>query len=119
MMFNEFGLIMVVVSDMAKSVAFYRDVLGLTLQFDSPDWSQFQVGHVQLGLHLEGPGLPVNSASGINFGFYVKSVEEALEALKAKGASPARISEEEFGTLAIIADPDGYGIQICQLKYGH
>ena len=31
----------VFVSDMEKSVAFYRDVLELTLKFQSPEWSEF------------------------------------------------------------------------------
>ena len=31
----------VFVSDMKRSVAFYRDVVGLPLKFDSPEWSEF------------------------------------------------------------------------------
>jgi lactoylglutathione lyase len=31
----------VFVSDMQRSVAFYRDVIGLPLQFQSPGWTEF------------------------------------------------------------------------------
>jgi catechol 2,3-dioxygenase-like lactoylglutathione lyase family enzyme len=117
-MFNEFGLIMVVVSDMAASVAYYRDILELGLQFESPEWSQFRVGHVSLGLHLEGPHLKVSTQVGISFGFYVSSIDDTLEKLADKGVHPIHRSEEDFGTLAVIHDPDGYGIQICQTKFG-
>ncbi|MFQ5637871.1 MAG: VOC family protein [bacterium] len=30
--------VIVFVSDMARSVSFYRDVLGFPLKFESPDW---------------------------------------------------------------------------------
>jgi hypothetical protein len=29
---------------MTRSVAFYRDILGLSLKFESPGWSEFQTG---------------------------------------------------------------------------
>ena len=31
----------VFVSDMGRSVAFYRDVLGLPLKFETPHWTEF------------------------------------------------------------------------------
>ena len=31
----------VFVSDMNRSVSFYRDVLGLPLRFESPEWTEF------------------------------------------------------------------------------
>lgn len=115
-MFEEFGLVMVVVSDMARSVAFYRDILGLKLVFENSEWSSFQVGHVALGLHPHSPHLPVNAGGGISFGFYVSSLDDTLAKLAEFGVAPKHISEENFGRLAIIPDPDGYGIQLCQMK---
>ena len=116
-MFNKLGLIMVVVSDMERSVAFYRDVLGIPCVFSAPDWSQFQIGEVGLGLHLQGEHLPVNPHSGISFGFYVSDLQAVLATLAKRGCSPVRVTEEDFGTLAIVPDPDGYGIQVCQSRY--
>ena len=41
----------VFVSDMKRSVAFYRDVIGLPLKFDSPEWSEFSTEGATLALH--------------------------------------------------------------------
>ena len=39
-MFSKVDYVMVNVSDMSHSVAFYRDILGLQLKFESPGWSE-------------------------------------------------------------------------------
>lgn len=41
---------MVFVSDMKRSVAFYRDVLGLPLKFESPGWTEFATDGATLAL---------------------------------------------------------------------
>ena len=41
----------VFVSDMQRSVAFYRDVFGLKLKFESPGWSEFATEGATLALH--------------------------------------------------------------------
>jgi lactoylglutathione lyase len=41
----------VFVSDMKRSVAFYRDVIGLPLKFDSPEWSEFATEGATFALH--------------------------------------------------------------------
>ncbi len=51
-MFSKVDYVMVNVSDMGLSVAFYRDTLGLRLKFESPGWSEFETGATTLALHL-------------------------------------------------------------------
>ncbi len=41
----------VFVSDMKRSVAFYRDTLGLPLRFESPHWTEFATAGASLALH--------------------------------------------------------------------
>ena len=41
----------VFVSDMTRGVAFYRDVLGLPLRFESPGWTEFATEGAILALH--------------------------------------------------------------------
>lgn len=41
----------VFVADMKRSVEFYRDVIGLPLKFDSPEWSEFATDGATLALH--------------------------------------------------------------------
>ena len=41
----------VFVSDMKRSVGFYRDVVGLPLKFDSPEWTEFATDGATFALH--------------------------------------------------------------------
>jgi len=118
-MFHQIGIIMITVSNMERSTAFYRDILGLSLQFSSPDWTQFEVGGVQVALHIAGPNRRVNAEVGDNFGFYIDDMDKTLDELTSRGAEVAYRTEEDFGTLSAIKDPDGYTIQLCQLKHNH
>lgn len=43
--------VIVFVSDMSRSVSFYRDVLGLTLKFESREWTEFATDGATLALH--------------------------------------------------------------------
>jgi lactoylglutathione lyase len=51
-MFRQIDYTMVIVSDMARSVEFYRDKLGIPLKFESPDWTEFLTGTTTLALNL-------------------------------------------------------------------
>ena len=48
---TQFRYVIKFVTDMNKAVKFYRDVLGLTLKFESPGWSEFVTGETTLALH--------------------------------------------------------------------
>lgn len=115
-MLNKLGLVMVVVSDMDRSVAFYRDVLGLKLKYQTPGWSELDMDGVELGLHISSPTLEVNPKAGVQIGFYVDDIAQELADLRSRGATVLHESDEQFGKLAVVADPDGYGVQLCQLK---
>ena len=43
--------VIIFVSDMKRSVSFYRDVLGLPLRFESPGWTEFATDGATLALH--------------------------------------------------------------------
>lgn len=115
-MIGKLGLFMVVVKDMDRSVAFYRDVLGLKLLFQTPGWSSLDAGNVQVGLHAESEHLKVHPTEAAQFGFYVDDIQRAIGDLKAHGAHilmPPK--QEDFGWLSVFQDPDGYHIQLCQM----
>jgi predicted enzyme related to lactoylglutathione lyase len=116
-MIGKLGLIMVVVKDMDRSVAFYRDILGLNLQFQTPEWSQFDAGNIHVGLHAESDHLKVHPTESAQFGFYVDDIQKTVSELKGRDVRilmPPR--QENFGTLSILTDPDGYHIELCQLN---
>ena len=115
-MIGKLGLVMVVVKDMGRSVAFYRDVLGMKLEFESPFWSQLSAGNIEIGLHPESNRVKVAPETGVSIGFYVADVQETAAALKAKGVRFLQEpKKEDFGWLAVAADPDGYAIQFCEM----
>ncbi|MDW0313828.1 MAG: VOC family protein, partial [Nitrososphaeraceae archaeon] len=41
MLFTKVGAVIVLVSDMERSVKFYKDVLELPIKTESPDWTEF------------------------------------------------------------------------------
>ncbi len=114
-MIGKLGLIMVVVKNLDRSVAFYRDVLGLKFTMQQPKWAQFDCGNIQLGLHPEGEEVKASPTSGCTFAFYVDNIDKTVRELKANGAKMlSEVRQEEFGLWALVADPDGYGIQLVQ-----
>ena len=54
------------VADMDKAVKFYRDVVGLTLKFESPGWSEFVTGETTLALHPASDKNPAGSRIGFD-----------------------------------------------------
>lgn len=125
LMFKQIDYTMVVVSDMDKSVGFYRDKLGIPLKFQSPEWTEFQTGTTTLALHgggvaRTGPpaGDPSKQAGACSIGFNVENVDETYEQLQAKGilfVMPPTQREGEGIRLAVAIDPDGLPISFAQL----
>jgi len=124
-MFKQLDYTMVVVSDMQRSVEFYRDVLGIPLKFQSPDWTEFQTGTTTFALHgggtaAKGPpvGDPSKQAGHCSIGFNVEDVDKTYEELQAKGINfvmPPTQREGEGIRLAVALDPDGLPISFAQL----
>ena len=116
MMFGKLGLVMIVVRDMERSVAFYRDVLGLKLLIHQDNWSQFDAGNILIGLHPQGEEVKVSPTTGMSIGIYVDDVDKAVAEIRRR---LARIAvgprPEPFGRWALLFDPDGYSIQIIEM----
>jgi lactoylglutathione lyase len=122
MMFDHMDYVMIMVSDMSRSVPFYRDQLGIPLKFESPEWSEFETGTTVLALHGGGkPGaMPSEPKAGTaTIGFYVKDLEGKFNELKRKGVVftllPTDRGEEGI-KLAVCLDPDGLPISIAERK---
>lgn len=104
------------VSDMQKSLAFYRDVLGIPLAclVHEGTWAEFEInpGTLVLG---QGHGF-THPGSG-TVALAVKDVKDALEELGQAGIhihSP--LGESAVCFWAIIEDPDGNRVIIHQRK---
>jgi lactoylglutathione lyase len=123
-MFGKVDYIMVNVSDMSRSVAFYRDLLGLPLKFESPGWSEFQTGATTLALHHATARVggqaraPAEPAAGTcSIGFSVDDLETKHRELAARGARFVLAPTEQVNEgirLAVCVDPDGLAISFAQ-----
>jgi|ERR687895_1444921 predicted enzyme related to lactoylglutathione lyase len=100
--------------DMDAAVAFYRDVVGLTLvRRDGDAWAQFDAGPVRFALH--GTDDETAAASGTVV-FRVDDLEAARWTLEERGA---RFEEHVgevggFARFATLRDPDGNPVQIIE-----
>lgn len=122
-MFRQLDYAMITVSDMPRSVEFYRDRLGLELRFESPEWTEFQTGTTTLALHGGGtarersPNANETYAGTCSIGFNVADVDKTYADLKARGVyfvmAPTR-REGEGIKLAVGIDPDGLPISFAQ-----
>jgi predicted enzyme related to lactoylglutathione lyase len=112
-MIKKIAVVIVIVSDMKRSVEFYRDKLGVPLEFESPHWTQFRTEGATLGLHPESEHMKAKPG-GVQVGFQVEDLDKAYEVLLSRGvefAMPPR--QEDFGgKLAVCLDPDGYSISL-------
>jgi len=121
-MFSKLDYVMVIVSDMNRSVEFYRDKLGIPLKFESPDWTEFQTGATTLALHGRGTAKPATAGSdGIagtcSFGFNVDNLDKIFAELSARGVRfvmPPKTQEGEGIKLAVCVDPDGLAISFAE-----
>lgn len=122
--------VIVYVSDMQRSTAFYRDVLGLPLKFTSPAWTEFQTSSITIALHSiehttgtsttpaqeTQPGQATPPAGQAQLGFAVDNLQSLYEKLQAQDVyfSLAPKAQSSGVTLAVLHDPDGLGITLLQ-----
>jgi len=105
----------VFVSDMDRSLAFYRDILGFSVRCASPKWTEFDTPGVTLALHLaDGPARIASQqektlAGQCQLGVSVEDIEAFHKEMIAKGVACLQSPKgEDFGgKLALYADPDG------------
>lgn len=94
------------VADMNRAVKFYREVLGLQLKFESPEWSEFVTGETTLALH---PATAKHSPGAVELGFTVTDIKNSYQDLSAKGVRfTMPPTKQDFGSvLARFVDSEG------------
>jgi lactoylglutathione lyase len=113
----------VFVSDMSRSVSFYRDVVGLPLRFESPHWTEFATDGATLALHVaqaprSGPHDPEKvPAATCRPGLSVPDLDEFHRRMIEKGVACPQPPKDVFGArLAQYLDPDGLVIAVAQQR---
>jgi lactoylglutathione lyase len=115
--FRKIGAVILLVSNMEKSVEFYSDTLELPIKARSKDWTEFFNNDTVLALHPARKRSKVKTGSGILVGFEVSDLGLTMKKLKERKVKFFKKPKEEpFGKHAIVQDPDGHLISIAQLK---
>lgn len=113
----------VFVSDMKQSVAFYRDVLGLPLKFETPQWTEFATDGATLALHAgDGPNPDKNEASmepggRCRPGLGVPDLDAFHNRMIKHDVPCIQPPKDVFGArIAQYTDPDGLVISVSETK---
>lgn len=105
----------VYVSDIDRSVSFYRDVLGIPLEQDAHDrdWyaARFPSG-VRFALHGAHEGATPQAPGSVIVDFVIEDVDEGLRRLEQAGVTVRSVTRERWGSTIEVADPDGHRIQL-------
>ncbi len=113
--------VIVFVSDMKRSVSFYRDVLELPLRFESPEWTEFATEGATLALHVgEAAGRKSASpqkprAGQCRPGWSVSNLDEYHKRMVERNVPCIQEPAETFGArIAQYSDPDGLAISVSE-----
>jgi predicted enzyme related to lactoylglutathione lyase len=101
------------VADMDNAVKFYRDIIGLSLKFQSPGWSEFSTGETSLSLH---PASEKNPAGSIELGFNVSNLGKFHQEMSDKGVrfSMPPTKQDFGGILAQFVDSEGRSCSVAE-----
>lgn len=117
--------VMVFVGDMKRSVSFYRDVLGLPLKFESPEWTEFATEGATLALHKSAAAdshrdNPHQVPAGqCRPGLRVPNLHEFHKLMVERNVPCIQEPTETFGAwTAQYLDPDGLAISVGDERRG-
>jgi predicted enzyme related to lactoylglutathione lyase len=114
-MFSRIGAVILLVSNMKRSIKFYRDTLGMDLKQESKDWTEFSTRGTVLALH-PAKRKRIKKNNGMLVGFSISDFDDVINSLKKKRVKfYKRPKQEPFGKHAIIQDPDGHLISLVQM----
>lgn len=117
MTFRKLGAVIVLVSDIDKSIRFYHDILGLPIKNRSDEWTEFFSYGTVLALHPKNNKEKLKTGTNILVGLMVSDFEYTVDILKRRNVKFFKEPKEEpFGKHTIIEDPDGHLISIAQIE---
>jgi len=107
------GNLILAVNDMSRSLAFYRDALGLPVRFASGEFAFLQAGAVTLCLR-HGAAVAAAGHDEVEIVFDVADIHSAYETLKGRGIAfrvePRAVTGDLWAT--DFRDPDGHLLSI-------
>ncbi len=110
-----FDAVFYYVTDIEKSIAFYRDGLGLPLV--SRDYvARFDLDGVLVELVPLPAGAAVYGNGNARLCFSVRNLQETLDRLHNRGVITSDITEKKDGKIAFFQDPDGNELSLWEYE---
>ncbi len=115
MMVQGAAVVWLPVSDLSRSLTFYRDQLGLEQLRDEGEWGELDANGLRIGLNARESAHP-GAAGGAVIAFQPDGrLDETVTGLKSQGVEFAGdISEHPWGRVASFQDPDGNDLQLYE-----
>ncbi len=112
------------VSDMKRAVKFYRDILNMSVSFESEHWTSMDCAGVMIGLHwTHGEKVPSfkRDSHGAHCGGTLTLISDDVSKdrsiLEQAGAKILGEMDESWGHMLIFEDPDGNVLKLQNAKY--
>lgn len=114
------GSVIVAVSNLEKSLAFYHEIIGLPVKQKRENWVELARGGASVILHPASK--PINTGTsidnGIVIGLVVGDIESAVQELKSKNVPVYRdIVSHKVGKNCIVLDPDKYMVSLFEPSF--
>jgi lactoylglutathione lyase len=117
----DLGHVILYVSDLAASVSFYRDVVGLSHRFTDAGYAEFDTGFTRFALYERRraellTGHPVLPGPAGEIVLLVDDVDAVAKALHTRGVDLlAEPADRPWGHRTLhIADPDGFVVEFAE-----
>ena len=111
---SRINVVYLYVRDMARSLAFYRDVLGIPLAGDER-WAEATTANgVRFALHAVDGDVELGSGT-LRVDFEVADVDEAAARLREHGVEVGDVERGDWGAACEFVDPDGYRLHLIEL----
>lgn len=118
MQINGVDMVMVMVSDTARSVDWYRDMLGLTVRMHHGEFAVLETGNVPLALHGGRSEGAADAGRGTTVVLNVDDYAAAKAELEGKGCLFVFENTQPHAIFGTLLDPDQNPIQILERTSG-
>ena len=115
--------IIIFVSNMKMSIGFYKNILGMKLKFETPEWTEFEVEGATIALHksdIKNSNAPDSDkavAGRCRPGLSVFNLDEFHKRMIDNNVTCFQEPKEVFGDrIAQYLDPDGLPISVSEQR---